>query len=135
MGDNFFNWPYSQFKYYESNYLLERLFPLPDYLIDADTSVKSRVEGRGGHPRQDSGREVHANPDETVATRIFRKLSCWIRRRNTRTHSGSIQMAQGRKLREGRAANYYISAKVVEWTGQKARYIGNLGLMISKNMH
>lgn len=44
MGDNFFNWPYSQFKYYESNYLLERLFPLPDYLIDADTSVKSRVE-------------------------------------------------------------------------------------------
>jgi ATP-dependent DNA helicase RecG len=29
------------------------------------------------------------------------------------------------KLIEGRAPNYYISAKVAEWTDQKARYIHN----------
>jgi ATP-dependent DNA helicase RecG len=32
------------------------------------------------------------------------------------------------KLIEGRAPNYYISAKVAEWTEQKAHYIRNRGL-------
>ena len=29
---------------------------------------------------------------------------------------------------EGRSPNYFISAKVADWTGQKARYIRNRGL-------
>ena len=32
------------------------------------------------------------------------------------------------KLIEGRSPNYYVSAKVAEWTGQKASYIRNKGL-------
>ncbi len=32
------------------------------------------------------------------------------------------------KLIEGRSPNYFISAKVADWTGQKARYIHNRGL-------
>ncbi len=32
------------------------------------------------------------------------------------------------KLIEGRSPNYYVSAKVAEWAGQKASYIRNKGL-------
>jgi ATP-dependent DNA helicase RecG len=35
---------------------------------------------------------------------------------------------KSQKLIEGRAPNYYISAKVAEWTGQKASYIHKRGL-------
>jgi ATP-dependent DNA helicase RecG len=44
-----------------------------------------------------------------------------------------IEPAMARQLKasgliEGRSPNYYISARVAEWTGQKARYIRNRAL-------
>ena len=42
--------------------------------------------------------------------------------------SEGVRELKSLKLIEGRAPNYFISAKVAEWAGQKANYIRNRGL-------
>ena len=41
---------------------------------------------------------------------------------------GEVQKLRAMKLIEGRAPNLYVSAKVADWTNQKAAYIRNRGL-------
>jgi ATP-dependent DNA helicase RecG len=44
------------------------------------------------------------------------------------TSPSAVEFQEGQKLIEGRSPNYYISAKVADWAGQKARYIRNRAL-------
>lgn len=104
----------------------ERFFPLPDYIIDADTSVKPRVEVA-----------IHGRILDVKYTQILMKrrdlnLSQVVLLDQVQKHQkltlAASRWLKAEKLIEGRAPNYYISAKVAEWTGQKARYIRNRGL-------
>ena len=102
---------------------------MPDYLFDEDTCVKSRVEVA-----------IHGRILDVKYTQILMKLSQPESFASCPAGSGAetpeltpaaYKWLKAEKLREGRAPNYYITAKVAEWTGQKARYIGNRGWMIS----
>ncbi|MCL2457468.1 MAG: hypothetical protein FWF31_01180 [Desulfobulbus sp.] len=104
----------------------ERFFPLPDCLIDADSSAKPRVEVA-----------VHGRILDVKYTQLLMKrrdlnlsqvvLLDQVQKRQKSTPAAS-KLLKTQKLIEGRAPNYYISAKAAEWTGQKARYICNRGL-------
>lgn len=48
--------------------------------------------------------------------------------KHQRLAKDEVRSLKSLKLIEGRAPNYHISAKVADWTGQKARYIHNRGL-------
>ncbi|MBV5349855.1 transcriptional regulator, partial [bacterium] len=104
----------------------ERFFPLPDYLIDADTSVKPRVEVAI------HGRILDVKYTQLLMKRRDLNLSQVVLLDQVQKHqkltSAASKWLKAEKLIEGRAPNYYISAKVAEWTGQKARYIHNRGL-------
>ena len=104
----------------------ERFFPMPDYLIDADTSVKPRIEVA-----------IHGRILDVKYTQILMKrrdlnLSQVVLLDQVQKHrkitSAASKWLKAEKLIEGRAPNYYISAKVAEWTEQKAHYIRNRGL-------
>jgi len=103
----------------------KRFFPLPDYVVDSDSAATPRVE-------------------VSISGRIFEKYMRALMHRSdldlrqvilldrVQKHR-SITPEEARHLRnekliEGRAPNYYISSKVADWTGQKARYIRNRAL-------
>jgi len=104
----------------------ERFFPLPDYLIDADTSVKPRVEVAI------HGRILDVKYTQLLMKRRDLNLSQVILLDQVQKHQkltpAASKLLKAQKLIEGRTPNYYISAEVAEWTGQKARYIRNRGL-------
>jgi hypothetical protein len=85
---------------------------LPDYLIDEDTSVKSRVEVA-----------IHGRILDVKYTQILMKLSQPESFASCSAGSGAetpeltpaaSKWLKAEKLREGRVANYYISAKAAE---------------------
>lgn len=104
----------------------ERFFPLPDYLIDADSSVKPRVEVAI------HGRILDVKYTQLLMKRRDLNLSQVVLLDQVQKHqkltAAASKLLKAQKLIEGRAPNYFISAKVAEWTGQKARYIRNRGL-------
>lgn len=104
----------------------ERFFPLPDYIIDADTSAKPRVEVviHGRLLDEKYTQILIKRPDLTLPQVV---LLDQVQKHRKITLDAS-KWLRSEKLIEGRAPNYYISAKVAEWTEQKAHYIRNRGL-------
>jgi ATP-dependent DNA helicase RecG len=101
----------------------ERYFPLPDYEIGQHI---------GEHPRVMvalSGKILDSNYTQLLMRRAdlkLRQVFLLDKVQKGLSISGNEARAlREDKLIEGRAPNYYISAKVAEWTDQKARYIHN----------
>jgi len=101
----------------------ERYFPLPDYDFGEEID---------GYPRVRlslSGKILDSNYTQLLMRRADLKLRQVFLL--DKVQKGlSISANEARALREGkfiegRAPNYFISAKVAEWTDQKARYIHN----------
>lgn len=104
----------------------ERFFPLPDYAIDADMAAKPRVEVAI------SGKILDAKYTQVLMKRRDLTLSQVVMLDRVQKHR-KIPQADAKRLRaekliEGRSPGYFISAKVAEWTGQKASYIHNRAL-------
>lgn len=104
----------------------QRLFPLPDYLFDATPQGLPRVE------LTLQGQVLDVNFARALMARSDLNLSQVLLL--DRVQKGrSLSPEEARALREmglieGRAPRYFISAKVAEVAGQKARYIHNRGL-------
>ncbi|MFZ5775913.1 MAG: RNA-binding domain-containing protein [Thermodesulfobacteriota bacterium] len=103
-----------------------RFFPLPDYDIEADVTTKPRVEVSV------NGKILDANYTQVLMKRRDLTLSQVILLDRIQKHRkispDGAKLLRAAKLIEGRAPNYFVSAKVAEWTGQKARYIRNRAL-------
>jgi len=103
-----------------------RFFPLPDYVIDT-TDV--------GHPRVEvtiSGTILDVKYSRMLMRRDdldLRQVLLLDRVQKKAVISPEeAKTLRAAKLIEGRAPNYFVSAKVADWTGDKARYIRNRGL-------
>lgn len=104
----------------------QRLFPLPDYRFDTTPQGQPRVEltlqGQVLDPR--FARALMARSELTLGQVVLLD----------RVQKGlPLDAEEARTLRElglieGRAPRHYISAKVADVAGQKARYIHNRGL-------
>ena len=104
----------------------ERFFPLPDYTFDANEKGYPRVEVT-----------IFGQVLDVKYTQILMKRSDLELRevllldrvqKRHRLSAEEVQELKFLKLIEGRFPNFFISAKVADWTGQKARYIRNRGL-------
>ncbi len=104
----------------------ERFFPLPDFVIDSNSDATPRVEV------SISGRILDVNYMRVLMHRADLDLRHVILLDRVQKHRGitpeEARQLRNEKLIEGRAPNYYISSKVADWTGQKARYIHNRAL-------
>lgn len=104
----------------------QRFFPLPDYMFDTNEQGHPRVEVTITGQVLDvkytqllmrrSDLELH---EVLLLDRVQKRLSL---------SSEEARELKSLKLIEGRSPNFFISAKVADWTGQKARYIRNRGL-------
>ncbi len=104
----------------------ERFFPLPDYVIDPGAGAMPRVEV------SIAGKILDAKYTKALMRRSDLDLRQVILLDRLQKMV-PITKDEARKLKadnliEGRAPKYFISAKVADWTGQKARYIRNRGL-------
>lgn len=103
-----------------------RFFPLPDYTIDSDMSSKPRVEV------SICGKILDVKYTQVLMTRRDLILSQVVLLDQVQKHrkisQAAVKSLRAAKLIEGRSPNYFISAKVAEWTGQKASYIHNRAL-------
>lgn len=104
----------------------ERFFPLPDYTFDASPQ---------GHPRVEltlAGRIIDAKFARALMTRTDLSLQhVLLLDKVQKGHSlvpSEIKLLRELGLVEGRAPKLFISAKVADAAGQKARYIHNRGL-------
>lgn len=104
----------------------ERFFPLPDYLIDVSDN---------GHPRVEltvAGQILDIKYTQVLMKRSdlgLRQVLLLDRVQKRRELSKEeARELKSLKLIEGRSPNHFISAKVADWTGEKARYIHNRGL-------
>lgn len=104
----------------------DRFFPLPDYVIDLGAGAMPRVEV------SIAGKILDAKYTQALMHRSDLDLRQVILLDRVQKMV-PITKDQARKLKtdkliEGRAPKHFISAKVADWTGQKARYIRNRGL-------
>lgn len=104
----------------------ERFFPLPDYAFESSEQ---------GHPRVEltiSGQVLDVKYTQTLMKRSdleLRQVLLLDRVQKRRSLStDEVRELKALKLIEGRSPNFFISARVADWTGQKARYIRNRGL-------
>lgn len=104
----------------------ERFFPLPDYAFDTSEQ---------GHPRVEvaiAGQVLDVKYTQMLMKRSDLELhQVLLLDRVQKRRLVSPEQARelkAMKLIEGRSPNYFVSAKVAEWTGQRARYIRNRGL-------
>jgi ATP-dependent DNA helicase RecG len=104
----------------------ERFFPLPDYVLDTTEHGYPRVEVT-----------IAGTVLDVKYTRVLMKRSdldlrqvLLLDRVQKRKPLSSAEVAalKADKLIEGRSPNYFVSAKVAAWTGDKASYIRNKGL-------
>jgi ATP-dependent DNA helicase RecG len=104
----------------------QRLFPLPDYQFDADQQGRPRVELtlQGQILDVKFARALMSRSDLTLAQVLL--LDRVQKGRGLAPHEA--RALRDLHLIEGRAPKYFISAKVADATGQKARYIHNRGL-------
>lgn len=103
----------------------ERFFPLPDYSFDTTDQ---------GHPRVEvaiSGNILDVKYTQMLMRRSdldLRQVLLLDRVQKGRVLSADeVRGLKQRKLIEGRSPNFFVSAKVAEWAGEKARYIRNRG--------
>lgn len=103
----------------------ERFFPLPDYTIDPNSQATPRIEV------SISGKILDVKYTHALMKRPDLGLRDVILLDRVQKHQKIDKKDAGHlkveKLIEGRSPNYFISAKVADWTGQKARYIRNRG--------
>jgi len=104
----------------------QRLFPLPDYVFETGPSTIPRVEltlqGQMLDPK--FARALMARSDLTLGQVL---LLDKVQKGRILT-GDEARMLRELGLIEGRAPRHYISAKVADVVGQKARYIHNRGL-------
>ena len=104
----------------------ERFFPLPDYVIDPDSQAMPRIEV------SISGKILDAKYTQALMKRPDLDLRQVILLDSVQKHQRitpeEAKRLRAEKLIEGRSPHYYISAKVADWAGQKARYIRNRAL-------
>ncbi len=104
----------------------DRFFPLPDYLIDSAEPGGPRVEVT----------VVGTILDVNYTRLLMRRSDLDLRQvllldrvqKRKPLDPNDAKVLKADKLIEGRSPNYYVSAKVAAWTGDKARYIRNRGL-------
>lgn len=104
----------------------DRFFPLPDYRIDDNELGKPRVEVTlPGQILDPKYTQVLMRRDDLdlrqvlLLDRVQKRLSI---------SSDAVKELKGLKLIEGRSPNFFVSAKVAEWTSQKGNYIRTRGL-------
>ena len=104
----------------------DRFFPLPEYVFSPSERGHPRVEvavfGQVLDPRYT--RLLMRRPDLSLREVL---LLDRVQKKNALTPA-EVKELRASKLVEGRSPNLYVSAKVAEWTGQKAAYIRNRGL-------
>lgn len=104
----------------------DRFFPLPDFVLDETEQRQPRVEVII------SGQVLDAKYTQLLMKRSDLELRQVllldrVQKKRPLTADQARQL-KALKLIEGRSPNYYVSAKVAEWTGQQASYIRNKGL-------
>ena len=103
----------------------ERFFPLPDYTIDPSSQINPRIEV------SISGKILDAKYTHALMRRPDLGLRDVILLDRVQKHQKigkqDSRHLKAEKLIEGRSPSFFISSKVAEWTGQKARYIRNRG--------
>lgn len=104
----------------------QRLFPLPDYDFDTSPQGHARVELtlQGQVLDAKFARALMARSDLTLGQVL---LLDRVQKGRALT-SDEARLLKGLGLIEGRSPRYFISAKVADAVGQKARYIHNRGL-------
>lgn len=104
----------------------DRFFPLPDYVIDPGARAMPRVEV------SIAGKILDAKYTQALMRRSdldLRQVVLMDRvQKKVPITKDQARKLKNDKLIEGRAPKYFISAKVADWTEQKARYIRNRGL-------
>ncbi|NHZ67089.1 hypothetical protein [Massilia genomosp. 1] len=104
----------------------DRFFPLPDFVLDETEQRQPRVEVII------SGQVLDAKYTQLLMKRAdldLRQVLLLDRVQKKRPLSADqAKQLRAMKLIEGRSPNYFVSAKVAEWTGQRASYIRNKGL-------
>ncbi len=104
----------------------ERLFPLPDYRFDVTPQGHPRVELeiQGEVLDPNFARALMARSDLTLGQVL---LLDRVQKRQALS-ADQVRSLKEMSLIEGRAPRFYISAKLADAVGQKARYIHNRGL-------
>lgn len=104
----------------------DRFFPLPDYCIDENELGKPRVEVTlPGQILDTKYTQVLMKRDDLDLRQVL-LLDSVQKRRSISPEA--VKELKGLKLIEGRSPNFFVSAKVAEWTNQKAHYILTRGL-------
>lgn len=104
----------------------ERFFPLPDFTFDPNEQGYPRVEVTiSGHILDVKYTQVLMKRTDLNLHQVL--LLDRVQKRRDLSPS-EARTLKALKLIEGRAPNYFISAKVADWAGEKARYIHNRGL-------
>lgn len=104
----------------------ERFFPLPDYTFDPDEQGRPRVELTiTGQILDVKYTQMLMKRNDLELHHVLLLDQVQKRRALSPEHARELKAL---KLIEGRSPNYFVSARVAEWTGQMARYIRNRGL-------
>lgn len=104
----------------------ERFFPLPDYELDLNERGFPRVEVTvPGQLMDVKYTQILMKRKDLDLRQVF--LLDRVQKRRT-LQQDEARALKALKLIEGRSPNYFISAKVADWAGQKAGYIRNRGL-------
>ena len=103
----------------------ERFFPLPDFVIDADSMSKPRVEVVISGKILDAKYTLALMHAAELDLRQVLLLDRVQKGQSLSSKEAKVLRSEG--LIEGRAPNYLISSKVADWTAQKAKYIRNRG--------
>lgn len=104
----------------------ERFFPLPDYTFAPDEQGRPRVELTiTGQILDVKYTQMLMKRNDLELHHVLLLDQVQKRRALSPEH---VRELKALKLIEGRSPNYFVSAKVAEWTGQRARYIRNRGL-------
>lgn len=104
----------------------DRYFPLPDFVFEVTEQ---------GHPRVEVtilGQVLDVKYTQLLMKRAdldLRQVLLLDKVQKKRAlATDEVRELRALKLIEGRSPNFFVSAKVAEWTGQKASYIRNKGL-------
>ena len=104
----------------------DRFFPLPDFVFETTPQ---------GHPRVELtilGRVLDVKYTKLLMKRTDLDLRQVLLldkvQKKCPLSAHDVRELKSLKLIEGRSPNFFVSAKVAEWTGEKASYIRNRGL-------
>jgi len=104
----------------------ERFFPLPDYLFDTtDQGLPSVEVTIAGNVLDIKYTRMLMQRSDLSLRQVLLLDGVQKRKPLSTEQAKALRTA---KLIEGRSPNFFVSAKVATWTGDKARYIRNRGL-------